>query len=396
MYEKAKVKFDEAKRNNKAEPLFIRPSAQWYTCEEREGVGSGFISLTVLPRRQKQSVPKEAERDQFGVWHVCYSMHSSQEELEEALAVLNPKEVISTTPSCRATELPYIRDKISNAGIWSENDLGFQFRARKAWSRAGSTSGISHDMVIQSTMSRVAEKISHPTEQQDQSTDLCVALEEQHSQTKLQLSSPIKPVPLFGRARHSLPPSPPMSFSDEEDTSRSPECNVSLTNVDPEPLLPSCFLDDMKPLIPSEKNPSRFTGLSGAHATGIQDERRSHSASRKESKDCSQLSVRRALHMEEFETTYPLINQSGKSKTQAENTGSPNSLKENQDRKAGYIQSVQVEESCLSFGSSNPRTLHQSVRNMYRSLHVPVPQALPSLMDLAYLTKKPKLRSSQS
>ena len=81
-----------------------------------------------------------------------------KEELEEALVVLNPKEVISTTPSYRATELPYIRDKISNAGIWSKNDLGFQFRARKSWYQAGSMSGISHDMVIQSTMSRVAEK----------------------------------------------------------------------------------------------------------------------------------------------------------------------------------------------------------------------------------------------
>ena len=71
---------------------------------------------------------------------------------------MNPKEVISTTPSCRATKLPYIRDKIINVGIWSENDLGFQLRARKAWSQAVSISGISHDMVIQSTMSRVAEK----------------------------------------------------------------------------------------------------------------------------------------------------------------------------------------------------------------------------------------------
>ena len=57
-----------------------------------------------------------------------------KEELEEALAVLNPKEVISTTPSCKATGLPYIRDKISNARIWLENDLGFQFKARKSWS----------------------------------------------------------------------------------------------------------------------------------------------------------------------------------------------------------------------------------------------------------------------
>ena len=60
LYEKEKVKFDEAKRNNKEKPLFIRPSAEWYTCEEREGVGFGFISLTVLPRRKKQSVPREA------------------------------------------------------------------------------------------------------------------------------------------------------------------------------------------------------------------------------------------------------------------------------------------------------------------------------------------------
>lgn len=391
LYEKAKAKFDEAKRNNKPEPLFIRPSAQWYTCEEREGVGSGFISLTVLPRRHKQSAPKEAERDQFGVWHVCYSMHSSQEELEEALAVLNPKEVISTTPSCRATELRYVRDKISSAGMHSENDLGFQFRARKAGSRAGSASGISCDMVIQSTMSRSAEKMCHPTKQQEQSADVCILLEEQHSETNLQFSTPNKPVPLFGRARHSLPPSPPMSFSDEEDTSRSPECNISLNNVDPEPL------DDIKPLIPGGKNPYQFTGLSGA--TVFQDECISYSASRKESEDGSQHSVRRVLHMEEeFKNTSPLIDQSRKSKCQAENTSSPNTMKDGEDKnsKVGYIQSFQVEESSLSFGNSIPRTLHQSVRNMYRSLHVPVPKALPSLMDLAYLTKRPKLRSSQN
>ena len=70
MHEKSKVKFDEAKRNNKAKTLFISPSAQWYTCEEQEGVGSGFISFIVLPRRQKQIVPKAAKRDQFGVWQV--------------------------------------------------------------------------------------------------------------------------------------------------------------------------------------------------------------------------------------------------------------------------------------------------------------------------------------
>jgi len=97
---------------------------------------------------------------------------------------------------------------------------------------------------------------------------------------------------------------------------------------------------------------------------------------------------------EEFKNTSPLIDQSRKSKCQAENTSCPNTIKdgEDQNHKVGYIQSFQVEESSLSFGNSNPRTLHQSVRNMYISLHVPIPQGLPSLMDLAYLLLKgPKL-----
>ncbi|KAH9321743.1 hypothetical protein KI387_016382, partial [Taxus chinensis] len=61
LYERAKLKFAEAEKSGQPEPLFIRPSAQWYTCEERlEGVGSELI-----PSRRTQSVPKEAERDQF-------------------------------------------------------------------------------------------------------------------------------------------------------------------------------------------------------------------------------------------------------------------------------------------------------------------------------------------
>ena len=55
MYEKEKVKFGEAKRNNKEKPLFIRPSPQWYTCEEWERVGYGFTSLIVLPTRQAET-----------------------------------------------------------------------------------------------------------------------------------------------------------------------------------------------------------------------------------------------------------------------------------------------------------------------------------------------------
>lgn len=100
LYERAKKKLSEARENMQPEPLIIRPSAQWYTCEETE--------LTVMERKflERSNIPV---KDQFGVWHVCYSMHSSRQELEWALQLLSPKWVVSTTPECRAMELKYVK-----------------------------------------------------------------------------------------------------------------------------------------------------------------------------------------------------------------------------------------------------------------------------------------------
>ncbi|TVU39778.1 hypothetical protein EJB05_13217, partial [Eragrostis curvula] len=48
-------------------------------------------------------------RDEFGVWHVCLSMHSPREELEEALGILRPRWVVSTTLPCIAMDLSYVK-----------------------------------------------------------------------------------------------------------------------------------------------------------------------------------------------------------------------------------------------------------------------------------------------
>ena len=56
----------------------------------------------------------EAVRDQFGVWHVCYSIHSSKEELEWALQLLVPRWAISTTPSFPAS----VNTSASEVGAW--------------------------------------------------------------------------------------------------------------------------------------------------------------------------------------------------------------------------------------------------------------------------------------
>ncbi|EXB68025.1 hypothetical protein L484_009632 [Morus notabilis] len=111
LYERAKAKLVQAQANSKPEPLIIRPSAQWYACEDE---GSSDERRTKL--RMNESI-----RDQFGVWHVCYSMHSSRDELEWALQLLAPKWVISTTPSCVAMELDYVKKHCFTARL-SPND----------------------------------------------------------------------------------------------------------------------------------------------------------------------------------------------------------------------------------------------------------------------------------
>ncbi|XP_074309006.1 uncharacterized protein LOC141643660 [Silene latifolia] len=121
LYEKAKKKISEARENMQPEPLIIRPSAQWYAHEETE--------LTMMERKiiEKSNI---AVKDHFGVWHVCYSMHSSRQELEWALELLVPKWVVSTTPECRAMELDYVKkhcfkSQASDAHIWKLLDLSF-------------------------------------------------------------------------------------------------------------------------------------------------------------------------------------------------------------------------------------------------------------------------------
>jgi DNA cross-link repair 1A protein len=52
LYERAQKAFTEALARGVHKPLFIRPSAQWYTFEERlEGVGSGMLPSSVTNLR---------------------------------------------------------------------------------------------------------------------------------------------------------------------------------------------------------------------------------------------------------------------------------------------------------------------------------------------------------
>ncbi|KAI3518453.1 hypothetical protein L1887_07224 [Cichorium endivia] len=111
--ERAEAKITEARANFQPDPLIIRPSAQWYVFED--------VPSEAEKRNNRQF--KEAIRDIFGIWHVCYSMHSSRDELEWALQLLAPRRVVSTTPEFRAIELGYVRRYCSFDNLAPDDSL---------------------------------------------------------------------------------------------------------------------------------------------------------------------------------------------------------------------------------------------------------------------------------
>ncbi|KAJ9541727.1 hypothetical protein OSB04_028233 [Centaurea solstitialis] len=111
--ERAEAKLAEARANFQPEPLIIRPSAQWYVFED----------VSSEAEKRKIGRFKEAMKDQFGIWHVCYSIHSSRDELEWALKLLAPRWVVSTTPECRAMELTYVKRHCSYSNLAPDDPL---------------------------------------------------------------------------------------------------------------------------------------------------------------------------------------------------------------------------------------------------------------------------------
>ncbi|KAI9113794.1 hypothetical protein K1719_015045 [Acacia pycnantha] len=181
LYERACVKLVEARRNHQPEPLIVRPSAQWYACEDK---------FSVLENARKKRT-HEAVRDQFGVWHVCYTMHSSKEELEWALQLLSPRWVVSTTPSCRAMELAYVERHCFNSNIALNKSLC------KLLDMTVETSSDADTSIKSLNSKHVLEKTPQPCTQTqspvEQSTEIKALVE---------VSLPGKlPVTLFGRAR---------------------------------------------------------------------------------------------------------------------------------------------------------------------------------------------------
>ncbi|KAK7350889.1 hypothetical protein VNO77_09923 [Canavalia gladiata] len=298
LYERAKVKLIEAKATLQPEPLIIRPSAQWYACEEE-------FSDVENTRKKRMN---EAVKDQFGVWHVCYSMHSSKEELEWALQLLAPKWVVSTTPSCRAMELDYVKKHCFN----SKGALNTSM-----WKLLDMTKENSDDvdaLVKSVTSNPVHEGNFQSCVQIKSPIKLCTDIK-----APKELSLPCKslPITLFGRARLGL---------QDGGFSRG-GCNILPVNVPSQTVSSDArleFLNNVEDAEVNERSPE----------------------------------IKNDLHQ---------VEKCQQSKVQ--DTRVPKS--------ASYLN---IESSGFS----------ESVRKLYRSMNVPVPQPLPSLVDLMNSNKRAK------
>ncbi|XP_022948238.1 uncharacterized protein LOC111451874 isoform X1 [Cucurbita moschata] len=178
----AKALLANAQTNFQPEPLVIRPSTQWYVREE----------LSEICNTRKQII-SEAIKDQHGIWHVCYSMHSSKEELEWALQILAPKWVVSTTPGCRAMDLDYVKKKPSWSSLTSNGLI---------WKLFGLAEESSSDLdasVIEVRCSPIVETSTL----KDMDPQLQPAKLYAVPREKLDILSPsnLPPLTLFGRAR---------------------------------------------------------------------------------------------------------------------------------------------------------------------------------------------------
>ncbi|KAL3698166.1 hypothetical protein R1sor_012242 [Riccia sorocarpa] len=356
LYERAKVKFMEAHRQKQEDPLFIRPSAQWYTYGERlEGAGCGFLLGVTLKRptdhlRRTLPAPKAAEKDQYGVWHVCYSAHSSRSELERAMEVLWPKEVISTTPHCHAKEVMGGR-----AGLYH---IDIELPKTGSSNLTKCPNGSSKDVESVKTLVEITNRSSPAGPSPRKKLNI--------SKERIRAGESLeKVIPLFGSARYTIPTSPPLSFSstDSQD-SEATELYFSDHGDDGG--------DSAHKSASNEKYPS-----SAQEGTEEVEKKATcfESEATMKCEDASTL-VYSSDESLGFQTQVC-------SETFIERDTEVLGVGRSQDGSVMDIRAeLQTEASSRTKRNANGVALEESTRKLYRSFHVPIPLPLPSLLDL--------------
>ncbi|KAL5752150.1 hypothetical protein ACOSQ2_022657 [Xanthoceras sorbifolium] len=371
--ERASAKLSEARAHFQPEPLIIRPSAQWYVCGEE--------NLETLSQRKLRF--NEALKDQFGIWHVCYSMHSSREELEWALQLLAPKWVVSTTPSCWAMELDYVREHCIGARITSDDPLWklLDISVEASLKLDESIKTADSAPVVEVTNQFSAESELKPVTRSPGRKELL----------SLSPSGTRPPVTLFGRARLSLENSNFLCYKKkidfkQDDPSQIIVCKndqvLSSRDVDVELNCKNNFANKERDVTITGKCEKLEKVYKSSFRSGVGS---SCEESKTESAKGNPLQIVVKTSEQEFSSREVdlAVNHENKFKKVEIDATTMQCGK--------FVEKRHYNGSVVSLVSSSS-SFNASLRRSYRSRNVPVPQPLPSLVELMNANKRAKRR----
>uniref|UniRef100_A0A0D9V8L4 DNA repair metallo-beta-lactamase domain-containing protein n=1 Tax=Leersia perrieri TaxID=77586 RepID=A0A0D9V8L4_9ORYZ len=361
LYDKACTKIEEARANLQPEPIFIRPSTQWYAhCAQS----------------QKPSLT-EAVLDGCGVWHVCFSIHSSRDELEQALKLLQPRWVISTTPPCFAMELSYVKKHCLKTRLTADDPLWKIFRYHLQKSTSSSSTLLDSDTHTNEDDNSDFDHNHSASPSGEEYTDFDVSTFE----LKFVPSPPVQEpdITLFGRARFG---------SEEIDIMKEELCNQHIAVEEARAFSPAYLICDSS----SEVETCPDSGIDFEQASkfeqghsGYEDEIPSYQ--RAASPRCSIQSLPTG------ECSLSLVvDKPTKSEVVVESEST------NHVESSNFCMVRREETSDCQRGTlfviGSSKCLNASLKRLYRSRNIPVPRPLPSLVGLLESTKRVKVQPS--
>lgn len=362
LYDSASKKLEGARANFQPEPLFIRPSTQWYACG----------------RNQKPSLA-EAEQDDFGIWHICFSIHSSRDELEQALQLLQPQWVISTTPPCFAMELSYVKKRCFKTHLTTEDPLWKIFRDPLQKSVSSPSSVLASCTQTDEDSSSFVAK-DYPSSASEECTHFDV------STLELQFvpSPPVQEpdITLFGRARFG---------SQAIDIMKEELCHQHIAAEETGLCTPEDLLQDSED-IETYSGMDLITKPSPASQQDAVEA--GHEVLSCECEASSTLPAAFAVqplpHVQSITSVVP--DQPEKSETMI----GPKSVSGAESSSPCTVRSTQTTDCQrdLSYVIGSSKSLNASLKRLYRSRNLPVPRPLPSLVGLLESSKRVKMRSS--
>ncbi|KAL6840170.1 hypothetical protein ACP4OV_029980 [Aristida adscensionis] len=367
LYDRASKELEQARASLQPEPLFIRPSTQWFAS---------------FARSQKPTLT-EAEQDEFGIWHVCFSIHSSRDELEQALQLLQPRWVISTTPPCFAIELSYVKKNCFKTRLTADDPLWKIFRDPLGKSVSSPSSVLAPETHTGEDHSNFVIDEDHSFSASEESKCLKVSTLELKFVPPPPAEEPY--ITLFGRARFA---------SQATDIMKEGLCNQYIAFEEDR----ACALPDS--VHGNSEDTETYSemdivmkqaSVSQPDHAGAGDQDRS--CQREPSPVQSEL-----FQVESLPTVQNNMSVVPDQHEKSEGTIESRSLSSAEDSNLSMVTSAErsdfKKEPLCIIGSS--QCLNASLKRFYRSRNIPVPRPLPSLVRLLESTKRVKPNTKYS